>query len=167
MISLVEEPLAECDVEALLRPVRTDWAALTSQIRAMEQEAGREWTERCAAQGELPLGSAAITGAGELRTEFVIHLAVGSEEENPSPRSVTEALRNALRRAEEWEINSLATPLLGVGPGCLDPETACRVMDPLVTGFAVTEPGRTVLISVEDAPSREAARARWGSGDGL
>lgn len=165
MISLVERPLAECDVEALLRPVRTDWAALTMQIRAMERAAGREWTERCAAQGELPLGSAAITRAGELEAEFVIHLAVGSEEENPTARSVTEALRNALRRAEEWDITSLATPLLGVGPGCLDPETACRVMDPLVTGFTATGPDRTVLISVEDEPSREAARARWSAGD--
>lgn len=162
MIRVVETPLAECPAEAILRPVRTDWPALTSQVRRMEQAAGSGWVERCAGQGELPLGSAAITDGGQLEAAYVIHVAVSSPDDPASPRSVRAALENGLRRAEEWGIESVAMPLLGTGPGALDPEMACRAMDEMLRAFAGPETGRTVLISAEDDPSLEASRRAWG-----
>ena len=163
MIRAVHGELAECDVEAVLRPVRTDWAALTSEVRHLELAAGEAWRERCSAQGELPLGSAAITDGGELAAEFVIHVAVASEEDGATERSVVVGLENGLRRAEEWEIRELALPLLGTGPGALDPESACRAMAPLLESFEAEGPDRLVLVCSEDPASVREAEARWGS----
>jgi len=164
MIRIVGTPLATVEAEAVLRPVRTDWAPVTPAARRLEQAAGARWAEGLVAQGDLILGSAAITGAGDLPVEFVIHAAVCSPEEGASRRSVELALRNGLRRAREWEIAELAMPLLGTGPGSLDPEGAVEVMAPLLRDHADAGSGagegageRTVLVCVEDEVSERAA----------
>lgn len=162
MIRAEDTDLSAVEVEAILRPVRTDWAAPTSEARRLERAAGEAWRERCAAQGELPLGSAAITDGGELAAEFVIHVAVATEAEGATPRSVAAALENGLRRAREWEIRELALPLLGTGPGALDPETACRAMAPLLEAFDEDDPGRVVVVCSEDPAAVRAAIERWG-----
>lgn len=165
MIRAADLPLAECRVEAILRPVRTDWTALTSDVRQLELAAGEAWRERCAAQGDLPLGSAAITDGGDLAVDFVIHVAVASEEGAATPRSVAAGLENGLRRAEEWEIRELAMPLLGSGPGALDPETACRVMAPPLEAFDAGEADRLVLVCSGDPAGLREAEARWGAAE--
>lgn len=164
MIETVETPLARCAAEALLRPVRTDWAAITTAGRELEVAAGDAWRETVRSQGALPLGSAAITGAGELDAEFVIHVAVASEEGGATPRSVTLALRNGLRRVEEWDVRDLALPLLGTGPGALDPETACRIMDPLLSEL---EAGgeRRIRVCAPERGDRRVAAGWWPQGE--
>lgn len=162
MIEVVDRPLAEVRAEAMIRPVRTDWAAITTDGRQIELAAGEEWAERCAAQGELPLGSAAITDAGELAAEFVIHVAVASQEQPATRRSVRRGLENGLRRAGEWEVVDVASPLLGTGPGALDPEAACRAMTPLLEAWDAAGGGRRMRVCAPDPASRREAAARWG-----
>lgn len=156
----MDAPLTACGAEALLRPIRTDWAAITADGRSLEVAAGEAWRSRCEAQGELPLGSAAITDAGELDAEFVVHLAVSPEEGGPTPRSVTLALRNGLRRAREWDVRDLALPLLGTGPGALDAGTSCRLMAPELADFAAGG-DRRIRVCVPDPALREVARGWW------
>ena len=154
--------MVEVRAEALLRPVRTDWAAITTDGRQVELAAGREWRERCSAQGELPLGSAAITDGGGLDVEYVIHVAVASEERGATRRSVRRGLENGLRRAAEWDVTEVAMPLVGTGPGALDPEAACRAMAPLLAAWTGSEEGRRVRVCVPDPAARREATARWG-----
>lgn len=162
---MVAGPLAACGAEALMRPVRTDWAAITADGRSLEVAAGEEWRSRCEEQGTMPLGSAAITDAGQLESEFVIHLAVSPEEGGgPTPRAVTLALQNGLRRAREWDVRDLALPLLGTGPGALDAETACRVMAPELAEFA-GEADRRIRVCVPDPAHRRVAEGWWAEGE--
>ncbi|MFQ5890006.1 MAG: macro domain-containing protein [Gemmatimonadota bacterium] len=158
-------PLAELEVQALLRPVASDWSAVSPVVRVLEIAAGPAWTERCRAVGDLPLGSAVITEAGDLKAEFVIHVAVRSADEQVGPRTVELALRNGLRRAEEWGVRELALPLLGTGPGNLEPRVACAAMAGPLDDFAAAPAGdRRVLVCVASDFEREAALARWGEG---
>ena len=167
MIEVAARPLAEVRTGALIRPVRTDWAAVTTDGRQVELGAGDEWRERCAAQGELPLGSAAITDAGDLGAEFVIHVAVASREQGATRRSVRVGLENGLRRAGEWDVVEVALPLLGTGPRALDPEAACRAMAPLLETWDAAGEGRRVLVCAPDPVARREASARWGgAGEG-
>lgn len=161
MIEVVDLPVAEAEAEALVRPVRTDWAAITTDGRQMELTAGADWRDRCAGQGELPLGSAAITDAGALSAEFVIHVAVASEGEGASRRSVRRGLENGLRRAGEWEVADVALPLLGTGPGALDPEASCRTMAALLEAWDAAVDGRRVRVCTPEPASRREALARW------
>lgn len=160
MIELTDVPLAEAQAEAILRPVGADWSATTPAVRQLELAAGSEWIESCRAVGELPVGSAVITRAGALRAAWVIHVAVRSVEEPVGARAVERALRNGLRRAGEWGIREVALPLLGTGPGNLDPEAACAAMAAPLAGF-VAGAERRVLVCVAGEAERRAAAARW------
>lgn len=128
MIEVVRDDLEAIEAEALVRPVRSDGEAFTPAGRRLEVGAGEAVLERLRGIGEMPLGGAMITPAGDLAADFVIHVAVSSPEEGVSPSVVRRALLNALRRAGEWELSSLALPLIGAGAGQLGTEEAARLL---------------------------------------
>lgn len=111
-----------------MRPIRSDLAPVSSSARDVVQAAGEDVEARLRTMGALPVGGAFITPAGALRASFLIHVVTASEEEPESPLSVQKALRNGLRRAVEWDLQSLALPPLGMGAGNLDMDDAARSM---------------------------------------
>ena len=84
--------------------------------------------ERLDQLGSLPVGGAFVTPGGALGASFIIHVVTASEEEPETAVTVQRALRNGLRRAAEWGMESLALPPLGLGVGRLDAEEAARAM---------------------------------------
>lgn len=132
MILIVQGELADTRADAVLRPVTADWAAPTPAMRRLEIVTGAAPTLQCRALGELPVGSAVITSAGDLDAQFMIHVVVRSYAEQVSATGIRRALDNGLRRVEEWGIQQLAMPPLGTGAGNLDPDDAAAIMIPLL-----------------------------------
>lgn len=130
--------LAEADVEALLRPVRSDLEALTAESRDLIERAGDQIAARLRDMGETPPGAALITPAGDLDAGFLIHVVLQSPQQPVNASLIRQGLTNALRRADEWSIASLAVPPLGTGPGQMDAETAAEAMIPLLTAHLET-----------------------------
>lgn len=161
MIDIRDCELAEAGTRAVLRPVAADWSATSPATRRLELAAGEAWSSRCRGIGELPIGSALITDAGALPAEFVIHVAIRSREEAVSETSVRLALTNGLRRAREWAVLELALPLIGTGPGNLEPEAACEAMDGALADFEGLAGSRLVVCS-RDRFELAAARRWWG-----
>jgi O-acetyl-ADP-ribose deacetylase (regulator of RNase III) len=83
--------------------------------------------------GDLPVGAAVITPGGALRGRFLIHVVLQSEDEPVTLEGLRLALRNGLRRAEEWGLESLALPPLGIGAGNMETDEAASVMVPLIS----------------------------------
>lgn len=132
MIRVVRSDPLSLNPEAVLRSVSSDLAPDTSFSRDLELKAGPGMTGRLQAMGELPVGAAVITPAGDLPFAFLIHAVLQSAEEPVRIRAVTLALQNGLRRAQEWGLDTVALPPLGAGAGNLDPEEAASVMAPLI-----------------------------------
>jgi O-acetyl-ADP-ribose deacetylase len=132
VIRVVRAELAETAREAVLRPVSAEWTAVTPAMRRLELAAGPGLEEQCRSAGELPVGSAAITGAGQLRPRFMVHAVVRSVHEQVAGEGVRRALRNGVRRLAEWGIRTVALPPLGTGAGNLDPEEAAALMIPIL-----------------------------------
>lgn len=128
MIRVVQAPLEDAGTAAVLRPVTAEWDAVTAPMRRFELAAGPEPDAQARQLGELPVGSAVITGAGALRAQFMVHAIVRSMDEPVSEHGVRRALQNGLRRLAEWAIDSVAMPPLGTGAGNLDAEDAARMM---------------------------------------
>lgn len=128
MIQVVRGDLALAQVECVLRPVRSDGAPVTAASRRVEAGAGVRVADRVAAQGDSPVGTAFITPAGELPSSFLVHVVVQSVDEPVSALSVQRGLLNALRRAADFGIASMALPPLGGGAGILDAEESARVV---------------------------------------
>lgn len=128
MIDVYVGDLIESRTQAVVRPVCADWSAVTPAMRRLELAAGSQLAEQCSRLGELPPGSAAITGAGKLPAEFMVHAVVRSSDEPTTAAVVRNAMVNALRRLTEWEIDKVAMPLLGTGAGNLQVEESAEIM---------------------------------------
>src|SRR5688572_32761020 len=71
MIRVVQGELAQADTAAILRPVSAEWEPVTPATRRLEIAAGKALIEQCEKLGDLPVGSAVITSAGDLPAEFI------------------------------------------------------------------------------------------------
>ena len=132
MIEVVLAGPGDVESEAVLRSMSSELAADTAFSRDVEIRAGQAVAERLKGMGELPVGAAVITPAGDLSSSFIIHVVLQSREEPVTAHGLRLALQNGLRRAEEWGLDSLAIPPLGTGAGNLDAEEAASVMVPLI-----------------------------------
>ncbi len=134
MIRVVVTDLAEMPCEGVLRSISSDLEADTAVGRALELGAGSAVSDRLRAMGTLPVGAAVITPGGGLAASFLIHVVVQSREEPVRPDALRMALVNGLRRAQEWGLESLALPPLGMGAGNLEAEDSAAVMVPVIQG---------------------------------
>jgi O-acetyl-ADP-ribose deacetylase (regulator of RNase III) len=147
----------------IVRPVTAEWTAVTAAMRRVEAAAGEEIERQCRAMGELPVGSAIVTSAGGLPAELMIHVVVRSASEPVSAGGVARALSNGLRRADEWGIESLTMPPLGVGAGNMDAESAADVMVPILKEWLRTDrQPRRIVVVVESEYEREAFERATG-----
>lgn len=132
MIRIVHGDLAGAATEALLRPVTAEWTATTHAMRKLEIAAGEGPAEQCRRLGDLPVGSAVITAAGDLPAQFLIHAIVRSLDEPVTGSGVKRALQNGLRRLAELGIERVAMAPLGTGAGNLEADEAASVMIPVL-----------------------------------
>jgi O-acetyl-ADP-ribose deacetylase (regulator of RNase III) len=164
VIDLREGRLAESSTEGLLRPVDVSLAPVSHASREVEQEGGEELARRLGETGEIPVGGAILTPAGPLSAAFLIHVVVHAPDEPVSEAGIRLALVNGLRRAVEWELETLSLPPLGTGAGNLEPERSARLMVEVLREHMETERHpRTVTIVVPgsyefETFSRELAR---------
>lgn len=132
MIRIIRGDLAEAELDAVLRPVTAEWTAVTPSMRRLELAAGDVPAEQCRRLGELPVGSAVITAAGDLPVPFLIHAVVRSIDEPVTESGVRRALQNGMRRIAEWGIQRVAMAPLGTGAGNLDADEAASIMIPVL-----------------------------------
>lgn len=128
MIRVVRGDIVASSQECVLRSTRVDGASITPVGRRLEATAGARVTDRLAAQGDSPVGTAILTPGGDLGSSFLIHVVLQSVEEPVTAITVQRGLVNALRRAADFGIESIALPPLGVGAGNLEAEVSARVM---------------------------------------
>ncbi len=139
MIDVRREHLITADVECILRSVGSNLEPLTAVGREVEAAAGEDLLERMEQIGDLPVGGAVITPAGNLSASFIVHVALQSHDEPVSVGGVRKALQNGLRHACRMDIETLALPPLGTGAGNLDAEEAADVMLEVLRGHMESE----------------------------
>lgn len=141
----------EVGADAIVRPVTTDFSPVTAAMRRFEEAAGEAVAEQSGLLGDIPLGAAVITAAGDLDADLIIHVAVRSPTENATRPVIRQGLVNALRRVAEWGAETVAVAPLGTGAGNLDAETAADVMLAILAENTASGdgPGHVVLV-VED-----------------
>lgn len=132
MIRVEQGELAAAPAAAVLRPVSSEWDAVTPATRRLELALGADLAAQCRAQGELPVGTALVTPAGELLFDLVVHVAVRSATEAVSAAAVVRGLRAGLGRLREWGVRSVALPPLGTGAGNLDVEESADLSIPVL-----------------------------------
>ncbi len=128
MIRVHHGSFRDVDAEGILRPIRTDLTPVSHLSRDLGTGAGESVEEKLSRSGSILLGRAVMTPAGDLPFDFLIHVLVMSEDEPQTTATVQKAVRNGLRRATDWALDSLALPPLGIGVGTTEPEDSARAL---------------------------------------
>jgi len=122
------EDLAFATADAIAWPVTDELRATTPLLRRLETAGGARLRQQLTPHDALPVGSAVVTGAGDLSVEFLVSAVISSATEPVSEGGVRRALLSALQRAGDWQIEHLACAPFGLGAGNLDLEDSAELM---------------------------------------
>ncbi len=146
--------ISDLEVDAIVSPATVSlW--MSSGVGAAIKKRGGEGIEIAAVrQGPIAPGEAIVTPGGKLLATHVIHAATLEATHRATPAMVAEAARNAVRRAHDLGVRSIAFPALGAGGGGLDIETSAHATISGVRDGLAAAPGiRRVVFALPDMPT--------------
>jgi O-acetyl-ADP-ribose deacetylase len=127
-IILRQGDLTEVETDAIVNAANNDLKLGGGVAGAIRTKGGPTIQRECDRVGPIPLGEAAITGAGKLKARHVIHAASMQLGEGTSEENLRAATRNALRRAAEHSLRSIAFPAIGTGIAGFPVDRCAEVM---------------------------------------
>jgi O-acetyl-ADP-ribose deacetylase (regulator of RNase III) len=128
VIEVIVDDLAFVRADAVLRPADEHLEPVQGAAARLDAQAGERFTQLRKVQNPLVVGAAVVTGGGDLTAPLVVHAVIQSRDQNVSADTVRRALTSAWQRAAQFQLMSIATPLVGVGAGQLDVEEAARIL---------------------------------------
>jgi O-acetyl-ADP-ribose deacetylase (regulator of RNase III) len=128
MIEVVVDDLAFVEADAILRPADDTLAPLTPAMKRLDLQAGPRFAALCRVQSPLDAGAAVVTAGGDLSAPLVVHLVLQDADGSGGRDVIRRALRSAWQQAAAWQLERVAAPLIGVGPGRLSIEDAAELL---------------------------------------
>ena len=131
-IELVKGDITELSVDAIVNAANPYLKHGGGVARAIVKKGGdeiqRESDEYVRKHGLVPVGGIAVTGAGKLKAKYVIH-AVGPKYGDPEgDTKLASAIRNALNKADELGLSSIALPAISTGVYGYPYERCAKIM---------------------------------------
>ncbi len=127
-LRMVKGDITQADADAIVNSANNDLVLGGGVSGAIRRVAGTAVQDECAKIGTIPLGTAVVTGGGQLKAQWIIHAAVNPLGLWSDPKSVRNATRAALRKAEEKQVKRLAFPAIGTGAGALPVERCADIL---------------------------------------
>jgi O-acetyl-ADP-ribose deacetylase (regulator of RNase III) len=128
VINVIVDDLALTQADAILRPTDESLGAISPAIATLDERAGPRFAEQRRVASPLKAGAAVVTGSGDLAAPFVLHVVVQDRESKTGREIVRRALVSAWQRATDWELGTIATPLVGADSGQLTVEEAATLL---------------------------------------
>jgi O-acetyl-ADP-ribose deacetylase len=114
-IILRQGDLTEADAEAIVNAANNDLKLGGGVAGAIRRKGGPEIQRECDAIGSIPIGTAAMTTAGNLKARHVIHAASMQLGGPTTAESLRGSTSYALRLAAKHGLRSIAFPAVGTG----------------------------------------------------
>jgi len=131
-IHIEQGDLTSCRVDAIVNAANNELILGGGLAGAIRRRGGPSIQAECDRHGPVPVGGAAITGAGNLPARYVIHQASMALGGRTTATSLRESTRAVLTIAERHDIRTLAFPATGTG----------------IAGFALRDCARIMLEEV-------------------
>jgi O-acetyl-ADP-ribose deacetylase (regulator of RNase III) len=154
VIQVIVDDLASIQADAIIRPADENLGPVSAAVSRLDEQAGPRFAEQRRLTTSLKAGAAVVTGSGDLAAPFVLHIVIRDPDARTGPDVVRRALVSAWQRAADWELGTLAAPLVGADSGELSPEEAATL---LAETFPANPPGcpTTLHIVVERETDRD------------
>jgi O-acetyl-ADP-ribose deacetylase len=162
-IVIQQGDITEMDVDAIVNAANNDLILGAGVAGAIYRKGGESIQDECNEIGSIPVGYAAITGAGKLKTRFVIHAAsMGLGDVPTTAKSLRTSTAHSLRLATEHKLKTVAFPAVGTGVSGFPMDECAQIM----LGEAIQHlKGETSLETIYfvlfDARARETFQRTW------
>jgi O-acetyl-ADP-ribose deacetylase len=127
-LELIEADITELDVEAIVNAANERLQLGSGVAGAIRQKGGDSIQEECDRIGSTPVGTAVMTGAGELSAKQVIHAVGPKFEDADADRKLASAVRASLALADRNGLRSIALPAISAGNFGFPLDRAARIM---------------------------------------
>lgn len=127
-LELVEADITELDVEAIVNAANEQLQLGSGVAGAIRAKGGPSIQEECDRIGSTPVGTAVMTGAGELKAKQVIHAVGPQYGEGDEDRKLAAAVRASLALADRNGLRSIALPAISTGNFGFPLDRAARIM---------------------------------------
>jgi O-acetyl-ADP-ribose deacetylase (regulator of RNase III) len=114
-IRLIRGDLTEADADAIVNAANSRLQHGGGVAGAIVRKGGRIIQEESNVIGYVPVGGAAITGAGKLKARYVIHTVGPVWGEGDEEAKLRSAVRSTLKLASERGFETLAMPAVSAG----------------------------------------------------
>ena len=126
-IQLWNGDICDLEVDAIVNPANPSLWMATGVGGAIKRAGGDAIEFAAVRQGPLGLGQAIVTPAGTLAARMIIHAVSLDRDRRTSAIAIQEAVRNAMARARENNVTTIAFPALGTGVGGYPLDEAARI----------------------------------------
>ncbi|MDH3743628.1 MAG: macro domain-containing protein [Acidobacteriota bacterium] len=114
-LELLEGDITELDVEAVVNAANVELQLGSGVAGAIRKKGGPSIQKECNRIGGTAVGTAVITGAGNLEAKHVIHAVGPKMGEGDEDRKLSAAVRSALALADRHGLKSVALPAISTG----------------------------------------------------
>lgn len=127
-LELLEGDITDLDVDAISNAANEDLQLESGLAGQILEKGGPSIQEECDRIGHAPVGTAILTGGGDLKAKHVIH-AVGPEKgEADADRKLQTAGRACLALADRHGLKSLAIPAISTGKHGFPMDRCARIL---------------------------------------
>ncbi len=143
-LRLVSADLTEREVDAIVNAANTHLQHGGGVAGAIVRKGGQIIQDESDRIGYVPVGGAAITGAGRLKAKFVIHAVgprMGEGDEDPKLRK---AITSVLALATDKRLKSISIPAISAGIFGFPKDRCAQILVDGSVGFLKSNPGTTL-----------------------
>jgi O-acetyl-ADP-ribose deacetylase (regulator of RNase III) len=127
-LKMMRADITSVDADAIVNSANNDLVMGGGVSGAIRRVAGQAVQDECHKIGTVPLGTAVVTSGGMLKAQWIIHAAVNPLGMWADAKSVRNATKAVLKRADEKQVKRLAFPALGTGAGALAVERCADIL---------------------------------------
>ena len=115
VLRLVEGDITEMETQAIVNAANENLVLGAGVAGAIRAKGGPSIQEECDAIGPTPVGRAALTRAGDLKADYVIHAVGPRWGEGDEEAKLAGAIRSSLDLAATKGLTSIALPAVSTG----------------------------------------------------
>jgi len=162
-IIIQQGDITEMDVDAIVNAANNDLILGAGVAGAIYRKGGDAIQQECNEIGSIPVGYAAITGAGKLKSRYVIHAAsMGLGGVRTTSKSLHTSTAHSLRIAAERKLQSIAFPAVGTGVSGFPLDECARIMlSETIEHLKGESSLESVYFILFDARARDAFQSTW------
>ena len=127
-LELVEGDITDLEVDAIVNAANEQLQLGTGVAGAIRSKGGPSIQEECDRIGGTPVGTAVMTGAGNLKAQRVIHAVGPRMGDGDEDKKLAAAVRAALALADRRGMKSIALPAISTGNFGFPIHRAARIM---------------------------------------